>query len=226
MDLQGLRDYVRVYLDVDDEELPDVILDTFISEGAARIINRDGKWPFLQARWSFTTTPGLNAYEMTTVGPDIDEIHSVQLDDGTTLLWAGQDDSEALFNQGYAGTGTPYQYSVWANALYLWPVPQVAQTVTVRGYRVPLDFVAGGYPGATPDLPTEFHSLIARYALASSYEQQEDPEMAALHKAHFEDELMSKWNAWTSIPTAAPLVLNSRSSRSRTPSGPLRFPFD
>ena len=38
MNLQGMRDYVRAQLDLDDTDLPDVLLDGYIQEGYDRVL--------------------------------------------------------------------------------------------------------------------------------------------------------------------------------------------
>ena len=54
MNLQQLRDYIRVQLDMDEEELPNALLDSYLSEGFLRTISMEVRWPFYEKRWNIT----------------------------------------------------------------------------------------------------------------------------------------------------------------------------
>ena len=57
MNLQELRDYVRTQLDVDEEELPNPLLDAYFSEGFERTIALEVRWPFYETRWDVAYLP-------------------------------------------------------------------------------------------------------------------------------------------------------------------------
>ena len=52
MNLQQMRDLVRAQLDLDDTDLPDVLLDAYIQEGYDRVLELEQRWPFFEVRWS------------------------------------------------------------------------------------------------------------------------------------------------------------------------------
>lgn len=208
MDLATLRSTVREYLDIESDELSDGMLDGYFRDAFTRILRKEKRWPWLETSWTFVANAGLNAYDLTSVGPDVDEIASVVSQNATRprrLSWMGHDLAEERYGLTIT-TGTPVAFSQWDQKLYLWPVPSGAETIAVRGYRKPLDWIAAG-SGASPDCPEEFHRLILRWGIASEYERQDDTEMAAYNRQHFEDDLMVLARSATAIPTPAPLVI-------------------
>jgi len=103
----------------------------------------------------------------------------------------------------------------------LYPTPGEIQTISVRGYRNPVDF-AGNSPvyrtaiaaADTPDLPEPFNTVLALYAIYRSYQQQEDAAMGQQYYAQFIQELENLRARFEDAPAAQPLILNSmRASR-------------
>ena len=45
MDVQTLRNYVRNHLEVDDEELPDTLLNIYLQDAFERTVALDNRWP-------------------------------------------------------------------------------------------------------------------------------------------------------------------------------------
>ncbi len=202
--LQQMRDHIREYLDLDAEELSDAVLDVFIREGARKVVDKELHWPFYESQWSFSTTANEPYYALSVVAPNLNEIAQVRVG-GDVVSWVGHGQAEVDYVD--ATGGDPLGWSVWGDRFYLWPVPQSVLAVDVRGYRKPVDFVALG-SGQSPDMPEDFHNLVLSWALLRTYAHQDDPEMAAMFKAQFDEEIMTLWRSHMRGPASQPLVLN------------------
>ena len=77
-----------------------------------------------------------------------------------------------------------------------------AHPVQIRGYRYPTDWIAGG-AGAVPDCDARLHMLLAHYAIALAYAQQEDEVL--------EDVYMKRWQA--GFAAARNAIVNPRHHR-------------
>jgi hypothetical protein len=93
-----------------------------------------------------------------------------------------------------------------------WPIPDGVYGETVRGYRKPKDWVAAG-AGAVPDCPEDFHNVIAIFAIAKAFEQQQDPESSQVQLQHFEQEVNELHSRYMRDPVPSPMVFNGRALR-------------
>lgn len=224
MNLGQLRAHVRTYLDVEAEELPDPLLDLFLQEGFDRIVRYQQRWPWLEGQWDIELVPNVGSYELAATAPGLTEVSSVILAGDCRLGWMGHTDAESRYATGSVSTGTPRSFSTWGSRLYVWPIPTTNGTLQVRGYRTPTDWISMG-SGAEPDCPVEFHGLVARWALACEYERQDDTEMAAYNRDHFNDELDRLAKASTAMPIASPIAIGG-GRRHGTPFNGQPWPFD
>jgi hypothetical protein len=208
MDLQAMRDQVRDYLESDDEELPDALLDGWFAEAFTRILNRDARWPWLEKTWEFDAEIGVGPY---TIGTDVAEVQSIVDTTNGALGWLGHQEAVRKFTRVPSRQGVPVWFSKWDGAHSLWPIPNAAFSYVAHGYRVPAELNSAD-PGSEPDLPAEYHPLLVRWAIACQYERTDDTEMAAYNRQHFEDQLGQLWSRSKSAPTASPVVMNSGGS--------------
>lgn len=187
MTVQQLRDYVRDFLDTDDQEIGDSLLEVWRNEGTSRIQRVIAPWQFYETAWTITTS--LPTIQFTAVSPAIDTVTSVEAEN-----WVLRYVPHSLAVGRYAwgdSTGTPYEFSVARTEadgqhIRLWPTPSASDTYVIRGYRVPTDAVAAT---DVPDLPGELHPLLAEWMLARAYEMQDDPGMASQKMQLVEREL-------------------------------------
>lgn len=217
MTLQGIRDFVRTHLDLEVDDLPDDILDTFIRDGSKRIERAMVRWPFYEKTWIFATVSGSSDYPKSGIAADIDEISFMEIaDNRSPLQWLSMDELQTL-QRLRPTTSRPYYFAEWQDTFSLFPTPDIAYGVVLRGYRVPHDWVADG-AGGTPDMPDELHNTVATFALSKSYAQQEDPELSSFYERQFNDELQTYMRRISVMPLSQPLVLNggprTRSGRS------------
>ena len=182
MNLQELRDYIRMQLDMDSEELPNGMLDSYLSEAYLRMISMENHWPFFESRW---TVDKLGGGEIL-LPPDCDPsgLYSViDGDNGMRLVQVANEQAEDNFNQ-IATTTMPVYYTIWAGVLRLWPDPDTDRVIHLRGYRYPINWMAGG-AGAEVDADVRLHIILAHYAIALSYAQQEDEILEDLYMKRF-----------------------------------------
>lgn len=214
--LQEIRDYVRESLDIEQDDLPDSLLDAYIREGSKRIERAEARWPFYEATYGVTLPSGETSVAKSTVGADLDQIVNIVHDNGSypSLEWIGFDVYQELLKQQPDTTSRPMYYAEWGDTLHFFPEADTSYAVTVYGYRKAADWVSQG-TGATPDLPDELHNTVAMWALQRAYSQQEDPELSALYERQFSDELNEFRRRLVLTPQKQPMVLNRGPLRSR-----------
>lgn len=182
---QQLRDHVRTFLDTDDEELTDTLLDVFRDEAIDLIEQGSRHWTFYETSGTFTTVADQQTYALSDLASDLREVVAIQ---GSTYRLQPLMHEDAQRRYAFFATGTtrPTHWSVWGDNVYLWPTPSSVFDLDFRGYRSP---TAIGGAGDEPDMPAPFHRVIATWMLARSYQQQDDDIMAAQHFQTFDRQL-------------------------------------
>lgn len=207
--LQQIRDFVRLHLDLEIEDLPDQVLDFFIREGSRRIERAEPRWPFYETSYSLTQATGVESVPKTTIGADLDQLRAIVHVDPLKhhpLTWVGFDAFQEMRSQR-AAQGRPRFFAEQGGSVYFFPTPDQSYDFTVFAYRKPADWVANG-AGAVPDMPDELHSTVATWALSKAYAQQEDPELSSLYERQYADELNEFRRRLVITPHNQPLVLN------------------
>lgn len=225
-----IRKFVRDSLDVETDDIPDSILNVWMNDAVTRIISYFDESPtFLQVEYSFVTSVEVQKYSLdSTVGlTDPEPLQAIDEVRGPT--WSLTPRQHRQVRESYprtAGSGNPLEFSIWGRDLYLWPKPSVEETFHVLGVRkIDTDWATAGT--GVPDLPEEFHILIAHWALARAYAQQDDPEMANFYREEFAGTLTSIATRFVANTTALPMIMNGGSLRRHDPRtgvlGPLGF---
>jgi hypothetical protein len=206
VDVQGCRDYVRNHLEVDDEELPDSLLNIYLQDGFEQTIARDNRWPRYEKTWSVS-----KVVDATTVTLPADllvsSIMSV-LNGIHQLIYITQENAELMFSQAAPPTiGQPVYYSVWGRELNLWPNPgaEASYDMTLRGYRQPVWY---NDASGIPDLDERLHPALCYYAMALCYSAQEDEILEGVHMARWDRDVASLMRAIKDPPRHRPLVMN------------------
>lgn len=220
--LDQLRVYVRQHVDLDESEIPNELLDVWARDASIKISRSRKRWPFSETSWTLVTTPGERDYALSSLSPNCDEITSIVRND-RRLTYMGRDEAESAYLPYQTSNGFVTFYNVWADTLRLYPTPDMADTLNLRGYRKTNDWVADG-AGAVPDFPDDFHDAIRLYMLAMAYLQQEDIEMTGQFIGAFNAEMDVLKKQYGDAPGAYPLVFGG-GPRVRQP-GRLHFPFD
>lgn len=222
MTLSDLRAFVRGYPDIDSQDLPDSVLDVLVREGYNRITRSSQTWRFYQATNTLSVTANQQTYNVKTLWTDPIVNVTQIMGRRWTLQPVPHQVARSKFPAVIATTREPYVWSQYGDLVYLWPSPVSNYTWTLDGYRKPRTIVAAG---DVPDLPDEFHELIALHALSRAYSQQDDLWTASFLANQFEDGLAALTPVYTGSQTAAPLVLGG-GPNSETIMAGLRFPFE
>jgi hypothetical protein len=207
VDVTSMRAYVRNHLEVDDEELPDVLLNPYLQDAFERTMARNNRWPRNEYVWNVSKVAGNN---VATLPPDvlIPSIISVIHGGLQRLTYMSHENAEDLFATNTAvTTGTPVYWSTWGRDLYLWPNPglDVSYDFTVRGYRQP---VWNNAASAIPDLDERLHPAVAYYAMGLAYAAQEDEILEGVYMARWDRDISAFMGAILDPPRHRPLVLN------------------
>lgn len=221
--LQELRDFVRLSIDVDIEEVPDSLVDTWIREGFRRAIRRNKRWPFYEDEFDFTTPAGQTHHFFVNINPTLEIVKWVVGRNGP-LQWIEHEVARTSFTLESPGASEPQYYSFWNDCLCLWPEPDGTYSYDVGGYRKPTDWTRLG-SGTPADCPDDFTEVIQEWCLFRGYAFLDDPEMAATHRAAFEEGVIELTKQYLSTPEPQPVVLNGGRRSTGLPAR-LRFPFE
>ena len=198
MTLQEIRDFVRSHLDVDIEELPNALLDRFIQDGASRIersaVALGGRWSFREVEYTLTVAANTQDYDLDAHADLITPAALAYIDEVRGSNWTLAPRDHRTIRAQYRASTTstsanPRYWSLWGRHVYLWPKPSAATEVFVLGIRKQTDWIA---TNGLPDFPSEFHDIIASWALNRGYAQQDDFETAAFFREEFKETLRDR----------------------------------
>lgn len=218
MTLQQIRDQVRNVVDIDTSDISNQTLDIMVGQGFDTIVWSEKRWPFYDISTTFNTVAGVQKYTLTTIAASPDavtqglrEITALK-DDDHVMTFIGNDDADFNYPLDTIASGRPWEWSFWNDTVTFYPSPDGVKTIYVRAVRNPTAFGFGSASGDSPDLPTAFHPIVATYATARAYMQQEDPVMAQQYQAQFQIELDNVGRRYADTPAPQPMVANSRRS--------------
>lgn len=218
MDTQDLRDYVRAQLEVDDEELPDSILNVYLQDGFERTISMDNRWPRSEKTWDVSKASGSPSATLPS-DLNIPSIMSVvSTADGYRLAIMSHANAEDTFTPlTSSGFTQPLYVSFWAQKMYLWPQLPLDQSydVQIQGYSQP---AWDNSASAIPDLDPRLHIALCYYAMALSYAAQEDEVLEGVYMARWNRDVMQTIKTLLAPVHNHPLVLHGGSRIGRTPS--------
>jgi hypothetical protein len=191
---------------MDDEELPDSLLNVYLQDGFERTIVRDNRWPRYEKTWPVSKVVD----DVTAMLPDDLLIPSIMsVTQGIQkLMYLTQENVESMFSLAAPPTtGTPVYYSIWGRELSLWPNPgpEVNYDMVVRGYRQP---VWANEASTIPDLDERLHLAVAYYAIGLAYAQQEDEILEGVYMARWDRDVAGTMRAIMDPPRHRPLVMN------------------
>lgn len=208
MDVASLRAFVRNHLEVDDEELPDALLNPYLQDAFIRTISLDNRWPRSETTWAVAKVQGayFASLPADVLVPSIISVtaHS----SNKRLSYITQENAEDMFTQNAViAIGDPVYWSVWGREMSFWPNPgpDVSYDVTVRGYRQPAWDNAAS---AIPDLDERLHMALAYYAIGLTYAAQEDEILEGVYMARWDRDAKAIMAAIMDPPRHRPLVLN------------------
>jgi hypothetical protein len=210
VNLQEMRDYIRTQLDMDEEELPNPMLDSYIDEAYMRTISMENRWPFFETSWTLTKL-GPDSVAALPASCDPAGLYSVRdTDTGLRLTQVSNEQAEDNFQQLQQSVTTPYYYTLWGSELRLWPTSSADVNLALRGYRHPSQWMVPptGGAGAVPDCDQRLHFLLCHYAIALCYAQQEDEVLEDVYMKRWQASFVAARNAICNPRHQRPLVLN------------------
>ena len=160
MNLSDLRTHVRSLTAIQSTDiLSNADLDIFINEAYFEIC-RDADWPFLRAETSLTISTGVDTYALPAGVQEtrIASFSSLNTNDSNRRQLRPRSRFSTDDSPGPLINGRPLEYSCWTGYVKLFPVPDAAETLTIRYYTFPAKLTN------TSDVPVfdeKFHTLIA-----------------------------------------------------------------
>jgi hypothetical protein len=209
MTATSLRQTVRDITDLDSEDLPDSLLNLYIRDGYYRILDIEKRWTFLEKSFTFNTVAEQRAYPISAFTADpMSQIVSIVDNTGIGLRldMVSHDEAENTYVGAYDTSGDPLFYSIWNGNIHLFPKPNNARTLTVRGYREPIDWVTNG---GNVDASANLHFALVYYACSRVYQRLEDVAMADVYKRSFDEGVMLAVKSVMTPNSHANLVLSA-----------------
>lgn len=181
MNSSEIRAYVREYLDLTAEDLSNLLLDRWIGEGQRQVLAARPRWKHLEAIEQIVTVDGTHSYEL----PEIRTVQAVDCAETGSLALIDHAEATARFRQadGTVRSGRPMAVSSWGGRLYVWPKPDDDYTLDVQGQRP----AVAPTSSSEPDVPEELHDAVLEWVMHKAYLQQDDPEMATVHRNLFQE---------------------------------------
>ena len=180
--------------DLETADISQDLVVQFIKEGYQRIVSLDGRWPWLQSVWTFTTVAGQRSYStgftLTSTNstaitvPQSNTIVNIRevinlvnnTNAGNELIYIDQFKAEAIWNGTSDQPNIPAYWSLWSGEINLWPKPLQAYDITMRGYREPsLEWLNQGDANSVflVDLNQEFHMMLVNFVMMRIFQFQD-----------------------------------------------------
>ena len=233
MTLQQMRDHILGVTELDSADIAMTVLDRFIGEGFDVVAFSERRWPFYEVEVVFNTVANQKDYSLEAVGVSVEnslglrDISYMRTDDHPVGL-IGRDDGDEAYPLDSESNGSPWNFAFWAETVRFYPTPSSVEVVTVRGYRNAAPFPSDPInpdTAAVPDMPNPFHVVVANYAIARVYQQQEDPQMASTYDSIVMRELDNLARRYAGTPLTQPMVLN-RNNVGRRGVGRMRYSWE
>lgn len=203
MNRQQLRDAVRSQTDLDEDDVPNAMVDLYLDEAFEQTAALEQRWPFFEQHWEVQLLAGESA---TTRPSDLEGLVSVRdRDTGARLLHIAHELAEDNLI-GNHGHGVPRMYSTWGGEIVFWPGTSADRTYRLRGWRKPAEWA--GSAGSVPDLDERLHRPLVHYAVSRVYAHLEDPELEQLYFGKYMDSVERARKAIMRPDVGRPLVLS------------------
>jgi hypothetical protein len=98
-----------------------------------------------------------------------------------------EDDTLTLTNTTTTATGTPQYYAIWNRAIYLRPIPDAADTLTIYSYNAPQQVTNS----SVLEVPEQFHLDLVEYLLWRKAIKDKNFEAANNFKALWDEKIVA-----------------------------------
>ena len=195
---------VREITEMDAADVSDTVVEIYLRDGYNRIIDLERRWSFLETTLSLTTTAGQDNYVVNDfTAEDIREVISVMDSENNRLQYISYDAVEETILDTLLTNGVPSFFSFWDGEMFLYPTPAESDTLTIRAYKYPTDWVSDD---VAPDGSASFDMALVYYAISRIYQAQEELNTASTYERMFNDTVTLARRDLTRPPSAAPVV--------------------
>ena len=157
----------------------------WVNQAQMEIVNKN---PMIQATATDSTVKNQQKYA---IPPDMIQLESVMVD-GRLLEPSNFEGIRSLLGTENNVQGDPLYWYIWANQIYLWPVPSVVKTLEVNYSKSPVNVTT---PGDHLGVPDRYYDRVCEYVMSKAYELDEDWQGHTVNAQKFEDKLMEDNNA-------------------------------
>lgn len=243
--VQALRNYIRLFVDVDNTDIPDGLADTWTNLGWKDLIGTDLRWPFFEignnaigsagstnpgTTYTINTVVGQQNYKLPTFTVQslnaVVEPRNIVAVQGPhwELLYASHTALESTFTPAFIVSQEPERISFWGGMMTMWPIPNSVYLINIRAYRNPIDWVSLG-AGGLVDAPDDFWTVLSHYVLAMAWGQQTDLQQASFWMDQYAAGKAMLTRKYLRAPMPENIVLNGGQVTRELPPR-LRFPFE
>lgn len=175
----------RQFGDESGVQIVDSDITRWTNQAQREIVNKN---PMIQLSASIMTGIGITHYEL----PDrLLQIESVFYDH-CILSPVGYERISEELGPDFGQQGTPQYFYIWANVIYLWPVPDQSKQLDINYSAMPKNVTA---PADLLGLPDRYFERICEYVKGLAYELDEDWTANQVQMQKFEDKLLEANNA-------------------------------
>jgi hypothetical protein len=221
MNYSDMAAFVRAQADTDADDAPDATLRVYAAAAYKDVRRRVFPWPDKKTQFTFPTVPGQSFYPYSAMtAPDMEYVISVA---GSAGVLGYVSPEQFLELSTSNNSGTPRLFVPDTNGMYLFPTPDVSETINVVGYR---RFAVWPTNDASePDLSRDFDEVICWFMLSKYYENQEDLELVQSYMQDYEVGLAHQIEATlrSSATTAGPRIFGNQSVSLPAPSAGATF---
>lgn len=180
-----ITDIKRQFGDEAGVQITDADIIRWINEGSMEIISKN---PIKEATASTTTVVGTKNYNMPT---DIIKMIGVEYDN-TFLTATSMEGMKEQAGSFQTTQGVPQFWYMFANVIYLWPVPSAAKTLVIYYVQAPTGVTNSADLLPIPD---RYYGRLRDFCMQRAAELDEDQASAMAQRKLFEDKLNEMTNA-------------------------------
>lgn len=200
-----LRDLVRQQTQMEDDELPNPLVDMYLNDALDQTVALEEQWPFYENQWSLTSIGGQIAYPRDATIGSVSAILDTTDATPFVLTYMPHHEAELYFGDGGDSEEIPSYWSEWGGNIHLWDTPVAGRTYTIRGYRRS-NWGAGD--NAVCDADDRLHIPILWAAVALAYASQEDSEVEAVYMQRWLNATQRAQSQIMGLTTRRPLTLS------------------
>lgn len=145
----------------------------------------------------FSTVSGTEAYTLPTDYARMDQVVNLDLDETLVRI------SQEKYDNRVETSGTPYNWVVFGDTLFLYPEPNAVINMRLRYWELPPDITSG----VDPVIPDDYAYLLREYALARAYEAEHDFQASEYHQGKFDLGLIDLRDETTEDSRPAPVII-------------------